>query len=129
MSQIVIEHLDHLVLTVRDLDATCDFYSRVLGMQIVTFGEGRRALHFGNQKINLHQAGAEFEPKAQQPTPGSADLCFIVWTPLEAVVATLRDQGVSLESGIVERSGATGSIRSVYLRDPDSNLLELSNPV
>lgn len=129
MPKIVIDHLDHLVLTVRDIAATCDFYSQVLGMDVVTFGEGRKALTFGNQKINLHEAGAEFEPKARRPTPGSADLCFIVQTPLETVVTSLHDQGVTLESDIVDRSGATGNIRSVYLRDPDGNLLELSNPV
>jgi catechol 2,3-dioxygenase-like lactoylglutathione lyase family enzyme len=129
MSKIVIDHLDHLVLTVRDLDTTCDFYSRVLGMKVITFGEGRKALGFGSQKINLHQAGAEFEPKAQKPTPGSADLCFIVQTPLEVVLTVLDTHGVVPESEIVERTGATGKIRSVYLRDPDGNLLELSNLV
>jgi catechol 2,3-dioxygenase-like lactoylglutathione lyase family enzyme len=128
MPTIVVDHLDHLVLTVQDIAVTCDFYSRVLGMDVIIFGEGRQALRFGNQKINLHQAGAEFEPKAQHPTPGSADLCFIVQTPLEAVVEALHSHGVAMESGMVERSGATSKIRSVYLRDPDGNLLELSNP-
>jgi len=124
-----IDHLDHLVLTVADLDVTTDFYSRVLGMQAVTFGEGRKALAFGGQKINLHQAGREFEPKAERPTPGSADLCFIVATPLEAVIAHLEQQGVAILEGPVQRTGATGPIRSVYLRDPDLNLIELSNPL
>lgn len=126
---ITISHLDHLVLTVRDLDATCDFYARVLGMQVVTFGAGRKALQFGSQKINLHQAGAEFEPKAAHPTPGSADLCFIAATPLETVLEQLQAQGITPETGIVERTGAVGKIRSIYLRDPDANLIELSNYV
>jgi catechol 2,3-dioxygenase-like lactoylglutathione lyase family enzyme len=124
-----IDHLDHLVLTVADLEATIDFYTRVLGMQAVTFGAGRKALAFGNQKINLHQAGREFEPKAERPTPGSADLCFIVVTPLAEVIAHLQAQQVAIVEGPVQRTGATGPIRSVYLRDPDQNLIELSNPL
>jgi catechol 2,3-dioxygenase-like lactoylglutathione lyase family enzyme len=123
-----IDHLDHLVLTVADIAATCDFYSRILGMAVETFGEGRKALTFGNQKINLHQAGREFEPKAKRPTSGSADLCFIAETPLEAVIAHLAAEGVPIEEGPVERTGATGPIRSVYVRDPDGNLIEVSNP-
>lgn len=122
-----IDHLDHLVLTVADIETTVDFYTRVLGMQAVTFGEGRKALVFGQQKINLHQAGREFEPKAERPTPGSADLCFIVATPLAEVVAHLQAQGVAIVEGPVQRTGATGPIRSVYVRDPDFNLIELSN--
>jgi len=124
-----IDHIDHLVLTVADIEKTVDFYSRMLGMQAVAFGEGRKALAFGNQKINLHQAGREFEPKAERPTPGSADLCFIVATPLDRVIAHLETQGVSIVEGPVQRTGATGPIRSVYLRDPDQNLIELSNPL
>lgn len=124
-----ISHLDHLVLTVADLDATVDFYTRVLGMRPVRFGEGRKALAFGNQKINLHQTGREFEPKAERPTSGSADLCFIVATPLDEAIAHLKAQGVSIIEGPVQRTGATGPIRSVYLRDPDLNLIELSNPM
>lgn len=124
-----IDHLDHLVLTVADLDVTVDFYTRMLGMREVTFGEGRKALSFGAQKINLHQAGKEFEPKAERPTPGSADLCFIVATPLEEVIAHLAAQGVTLLEGPVRRTGATGPILSVYVRDPDFNLIELSNPL
>ena len=124
-----IAHLDHLVLTVADIETTVGFYTRVLGMQLVTFGEGRKALAFGNQKINLHQAGREFEPKAERPTPGSVDLCFIVATPLDRVIAHLETQGVSIIEGPVQRTGATGPIRSVYLRDPDQNLIELSNPL
>ncbi|MBU0564662.1 MAG: VOC family protein [Gammaproteobacteria bacterium] len=124
-----IAHLDHLVLTVADIEKTVDFYTRVLGMQLVTFGEGRKALTFGNQKINLHQAGREFEPKAERPTPGSADLCFIVATPLDRVIAHLETQGVSIIEGPVQRTGATSPIRSEYVRDPDLNLIELSNPL
>ncbi|MCQ4298237.1 VOC family protein [Pseudomonas stutzeri] len=124
-----ISHLDHLVLTVADLDVTVDFYTRVLGMQAVTFGEGRKALTFGNQKINLHQAGREFEPKAERPTPGSEDLCFIVATPLHDVIAHLSEQGVTIIEGPVQRTGAAGPIHSVYVRDPDQNLIELSNPL
>jgi catechol 2,3-dioxygenase-like lactoylglutathione lyase family enzyme len=123
-----IDHLDHLVLTVASIEATCDFYARALGMQVETFGQGRTALRFGDQKINLHQAGREFEPKALRPTPGSADLCFIATTPLEEVMAHLQRLGIAIEEGPVPRTGATGPIRSVYLRDPDANLIEISNP-
>ncbi|WP_342236455.1 VOC family protein [Inquilinus sp. OTU3971] len=129
-----IDHLDHLVLTVASIEATCDFYTRALGMTVETFGadtpEGsrRKALRFGGQKINLHQAGREFEPKALRPIPGSADLCFIAATPLEEVVAHLESLGIAIEEGPVPRTGATGPIRSVYLRDPDANLIEISNP-
>ncbi|HEY6612202.1 MAG TPA: VOC family protein [Pseudomonas sp.] len=122
-----IARLDHLVLTVADIETTRDFYVRVLGMQAVTFAGGRSALAFGQQKINLHQAGREFEPKAERPTPGSADLCFIVSTPLEQVVTHLQGCGVPVVEGPVQRTGATGPILSVYLRDPDQNLIELSN--
>lgn len=124
-----ISHLDHLVLTVRDIPTSLDFYSRVLGMQPVVFGQGHHALGFGQQKINLHQAGAEFEPKASQPLPGSADLCFIVATPLDAVIEQLHGLGVAILEGPVMRTGAQGPIRSIYLRDPDLNLIELSNRV
>lgn len=122
-----IDRLDHLVLTVRDIDTTCDFYARVLGMESVTFGAGRKALSFGRQKINLHQAGKEFEPKAERPTPGSADLCFITATPLEAAMAHVRAAGVAIVEGPVARTGATGPIQSFYFRDPDLNLIEVSN--
>ncbi|KNB53741.1 VOC family protein [Streptomyces caatingaensis] len=122
-----IDRLDHLVLTVADPDATVDFYTRVLGMTPVTFRGGRRALAFGNSKINLHEAGREFEPKAHRPTPGSADLCLVVDEPLETVVAELARHGVPVEEGPVERTGAEGPIVSVYVRDPDGNLIELSN--
>ncbi|NEA28024.1 VOC family protein [Actinomadura bangladeshensis] len=121
-----IDRLDHLVLTVADIDAAIDFYTRVLGMEAVAFGAGRRALAFGTSKINLHQAGREFEPKAAHPTPGSADLCLITANPLEEIIADLEHHGVPIEEGPVTRTGATGPIRSVYIRDPDHNLLELS---
>lgn len=122
-----IDRIDHIVLTVRDVDATCAFYSRTLGMEAVTFGQGRKALAFGNQKINLHQYGAEFEPKALVPTPGSADLCLVTSVPLAEVVPHLERCGVALEEGPVRRTGATGAILSVYFRDPDRNLIEVSN--
>ena len=119
--------LDHLVLTVADIDATCDFYTRVLGMALVTFGESRRALAFGAQKINLHQQGREFEPKAHRPVPGSADLCLIAGVPLAEAEAHIRAAGVDIIEGPVRRTGATGPIWSVYFRDPDQNLIEVSS--
>ncbi|EKE75672.1 VOC family protein [Gallaecimonas xiamenensis] len=122
-----ISHLDHLVLTVADIDRSCAFYSQALGMDLVTFKGDRKALAFGQQKINLHQAGQEFEPKAQHPAPGSADLCFITHTPLAQVMSELAELGIALEAGPVERTGATGPLLSIYLRDPDHNLIELSN--
>jgi catechol 2,3-dioxygenase-like lactoylglutathione lyase family enzyme len=122
-----IDHLDHLVLTVASIEESCAFYDRVLGMGVETFGEGRKALTFGNQKINLHQAGHEFEPKAQCPTPGSADLCFISATPLDDVLAHLTTMGVVIEQGPIRRTGATGPILSIYFRDLDGNLIEVSN--
>ena len=122
-----IDHVDHLVLTVQDIQATCEIYARVLGMQVVSFAQGRKALQFGNQNINLHQKGKEIEPKAQHPTPGSADLCFLTSMPLEHVIAHLHSCHVSLLLGPVERTGATRPLVSVYFRDPDGNLLEVSN--
>ena len=124
---IQIDHLDHLVLTVASIEESCKFYGRVLGMGVETFGEGRTALTFGNQKINLHQVGREFEPKAKRPTPGSADLCFIAATPLDTVVRHLEATGVVIEQGPVRRTGAQGPMLSVYFRDPDENLIEISN--
>jgi catechol 2,3-dioxygenase-like lactoylglutathione lyase family enzyme len=122
-----VDRLDHLVLTVADIDATTAFYTHVLGMTEQTFRGGRKAVVFGSSKINLHQAGKEFEPKAEHPTPGSADLCFIVGEPLSEVIAHLHACSVLIEEGPVERTGAQGSIVSVYIRDPDHNLIELSN--
>lgn len=123
----MIQRLDHLVLTVRDVDATVAFYTDLLGMEAITFGNGRRALRFGRQKINLHEAGREVEPKAERPVPGSADLCFITAVPIETVLERIRAADVPVVEGPVERTGANGSIRSVYLRDPDGNLLEVAN--
>jgi catechol 2,3-dioxygenase-like lactoylglutathione lyase family enzyme len=122
-----INRLDHLVLTVKDVAATVRFYVDVLGMTEVSFGEGRTALTFGRSKINLHEQGKEFEPKADNPVPGSADLCLIVEDDLDSVIAALRAADVAIEAGPVRRTGATGVIESVYLRDPDRNLIELSN--
>jgi catechol 2,3-dioxygenase-like lactoylglutathione lyase family enzyme len=122
-----IDHVDHLVLTVQDIQTTCEFYARVLGMQVVTTASGRKALHFGNQKINLHQKGKEIDPKAQHPTPGSADLCFLTSMPLEHVIAHLQSCHVSLLLGPVERTGATNPLVSLYFRDPDGNLLEIAH--
>ncbi|WP_448624310.1 VOC family protein [Geodermatophilus sp. URMC 64] len=120
-----LDRLDHLVLTVADIDRTVDFYTRVLGMREETFGAGRRAVVFGRQKINLHQAGREFEPKAAHPTPGSGDLCFVTEAPLDDVERHLAACGVPIEEGPVDRTGALGPMRSVYVRDPDANLIEI----
>ena len=122
-----ISHLDHLVLTVKDIEITVDFYQRVLGMKPIQFGEGRVALSFGNQKINLHQLGNEFEPKAKRVQAGSADLCFVTNTPIVEVVEHIQAQAVVIEEGPVPRTGAMGKIVSVYIRDPDGNLIEISN--
>lgn len=122
-----IDRLDHLVLTVQNIKYTCAFYESALGMQTVTFGAGRKALQFGQQKINLHEAGKEFDPKARRPTPGSGDLCFIASDPLAEVIEHLRACGVAIEEGPVQRTGALGLMESIYLRDPDGNLIELSN--
>lgn len=122
-----IKHLDHLVLTVKDIEITCNFYQRVLNMPIETFGENRKALRFGNQKINLHEAGKEFGPKAKAPTPGSADLCFITEDPMPEIIQQLANSQIQIEEGPVQRTGAVGPILSVYIRDPDQNLIEISN--
>jgi catechol 2,3-dioxygenase-like lactoylglutathione lyase family enzyme len=122
-----IVRLDHLVLTVADINRTVTFYRDVLGMNPVIFGGGRTALNFGRSKINLHQLGHEFEPKALHPAAGSADLCLINADPLDAVQIELADRGVDVIEGPVQRTGACGQLRSVYLRDPDGNLIEISN--
>jgi len=122
-----IDSLDHLVLTVKDIDATVLFYTTVLGMDAITFGDGRKALSFGAQKINLHQHGREFEPKAHLPTPGSADLCLLTSILLTDVLSHLAACDVAVIEGPVQRTGATGPILSVYFRDPDMNLIEVSN--
>ena len=124
---ISVDRIDHIVLTVFDLERTIDFYQRVLGMQPVTFAGGRRGLAFGRQKLNLHQAGREFEPKALKPAPGAIDLCFIATTPLDEVIAVLRKDGVAIIDGPVPKTGALGPMMSVYFRDPDGNLIEVSN--
>ena len=129
----MIDSLDHLVLTVRDIDATVAFYERALGMKGIRFrtadGGERVALSFGQQKINLHQAGREFEPKAEYPMPGSADLCFLTGRPLDDVIAHLNACDVAILEGPVRRTGATGPLLSVYIRDPDRNLIEISNRI
>ncbi len=121
-----IKAIDHIVLTVKDIDATCAFYARVLGMSITSFGDGRKALSFGAQKINLQSYGREFEPKAKRPTPGSADLCFVTSMSISDVVEHLKECGVELLEGPVQRTGAVGPVLSVYFRDPDGNLIEVS---
>ena len=122
-----IDHLDHLVLTVADIARTCEFYTRVLGVEVATFGEGRTALRFGQQKINLHPAGNIPGLVAGKPTPGSGDLCFITKVPLAQVRAHLEQCGVPIVAGPGPRAGAVGTIQSVYIRDLDQNLVEISN--
>jgi catechol 2,3-dioxygenase-like lactoylglutathione lyase family enzyme len=122
----LIDHLDHLVLTTADEAACVRFYVDVLGMRLEIFGEGRKAFVFGSQKINLHVKGREYEPKAHLPVPGALDLCFIAGVPLDEVVARLRDHQIEIEEGPVMRTGAVSRIRSVYVRDPDLNLIEIS---
>jgi catechol 2,3-dioxygenase-like lactoylglutathione lyase family enzyme len=125
----MIDRLDHLVLTTIDPAACIDFYTRVLGMRLETFGGGRQALRFGRQKINLHRRGHEHEPKAHLPVPGALDLCFIADQPLAAVIERLQQCGWPIVEGPVERTGATHKLRSVYVRDPDLNLIEISEPL
>lgn len=122
---IVLEHLDHLVLTVANIDVTVDFYTEVLGMDVIKV-DGRKSLAFGIQRLNLQQRGHEVEPKAAHPTPGSADLCFLTTASLETVMEYLVEQKIHIEAGPVEREGAIGKLRSIYLRDPDRNLIQVS---
>jgi len=125
---VTIERIHHIVLTVRDVAKTSEFYRRVLGMRVARFGaDGRTAVHFGQAKINLHQAGREFEPKASVPAPGSADFCLISQTPIDAVAAHLRACGVEIILGPIAKEGAAGALTSLYFRDPDGNLIEVSN--
>lgn len=124
-----ISKLDHFVLTVRDIEKTVSFYTSVMGMEQETFGEGRVALRYGEQKINLHEWGNEFEPKANNPMPGSADLCFITKTPLNEAISHVRRFGIEIIEGPIERTGAKGLILSFYFRDPDNNLIEVANEV
>jgi catechol 2,3-dioxygenase-like lactoylglutathione lyase family enzyme len=125
----MIDHLDHLVITTAHLDECIDFYTRVLGMKLEKFAGGRLALKFGEQKFNLHVKGKEFEPKATHPVPGALDFCLIAAMPLDQVIRHLAVCGVAVEAGPVSRTGATGPILSVYFRDPDGNLVEVSNDV
>ncbi|WP_366465527.1 VOC family protein [Paracoccus methylarcula] len=127
MAIIKVTALDHLVLTVADPARTAEFYENLLGMELRSFGENRQALHFGQQKINLHRAGHEFEPKARVPLPGSADLCFLVEGTARDSAARLAEAGIAVEDGPVPRTGATGPVMSLYLRDPDGNLVELAH--
>jgi catechol 2,3-dioxygenase-like lactoylglutathione lyase family enzyme len=122
----LIDRLDHLVLTTADEAACVHFYCTVLGMALQTFGEGRQAFVWNGQKINLHLKGREFEPKALHPTPGALDLCFIAAVPLDQVERRLAEHGIAIECGPVQRTGARGPIRSLYVRDPDRNLIEIS---
>jgi catechol 2,3-dioxygenase-like lactoylglutathione lyase family enzyme len=122
-----VDSLDHLVLTVKNLETTLKFYTEVLGMKKEIFGENRIALKFGNQKINLHELGNEYEPKAKKPTPGSADLCFITKEKLENVIEHINRLGIRIIEGPITRTGANGKIKSIYIRDPDENLIEISN--
>jgi len=121
-----IDRLDHLVLTVASIEATCEFYARVLGMEVSRFAQGRTALHFGRQKINLHEVGKEFVPRAARATAGSGDLCLISASHLDEVIQQLKVCKVEIIEGPVAKTGATGPIRSVYFRDPDGNLIEVS---
>ena len=122
-----VDRIDHIVLTVKDITATVDFYTTIMGMKKVVFGQDRIALTFGKQKINLHQQGKEFEPKAKNVKAGSADLCFIVKEPIEIVIKSLVENNIPLIEGPVTRTGAIGEIISAYFRDPDGNLIEVSN--
>jgi catechol 2,3-dioxygenase-like lactoylglutathione lyase family enzyme len=124
-----VQRIDHVVLTVTDLERTIAFYLRVLGMKAISFGDGRRGLAFGDQKLNLHQAGREFDPKARKPTPGAIDLCFTTDIPLEEVAAHLRKESIEIEHGPVHKVGARRALRSLYFRDPDGNLIEIANEV
>ena len=123
----MIERIDHLVLTVNDLEKTIHFYTKALGMKLVTFGSKRKALSFGRHKINLHEYGKEYEPKAAMPLPGSADLCFVTTVPVDRLKKELAGKEITVLEGPIKRTGAEGEITSIYIRDPDGNLIELSN--
>jgi catechol 2,3-dioxygenase-like lactoylglutathione lyase family enzyme len=125
----MLKSIDHIVITTRDLDRCVDFYTRVLGMTLERFGEGRLALKFGGQKFNIHPPGFDAGIKARTPTPGSLDLCFLADRPLDEVIAHLKKNNIAIEEGPVTRTGARFAIRSVYVRDPDENLIEISEPV
>ena len=121
--------IDHLVLTVQSIERTCQFYTDALGVEAIAFGDGRRALQIGEQKINLHQAGHEFDPKARLPTPGSGDFCLVTDLPLGELIARLERLRIPIEEGPVTRTGAVGPLRSIYIRDPDGNLVEVANQI
>ncbi len=123
---LALDRIDHVVFTVRDIEATCAWYARILGVEVVTFGDGRTALQIGHCKINLHEVGHEFEPKAARPGPGTQDICLITTSPIQTVLDHLNALGVALVTGPLPRTGAMGPIESVYLRDPDGNLIELA---
>lgn len=122
-----IGRIDHFVLMVQSIEKVCEFYSRVLGMKVVTFGDNRKALQFGGQKINLHQVGKEFKPKPLNPTIGSGDICFVTEIPLEEVIKHVKSCGTEITEGPVTKTGARGPIRSIYIHDPDGNLVEIAN--
>jgi catechol 2,3-dioxygenase-like lactoylglutathione lyase family enzyme len=122
----MIKSLDHLVLTTRDAQQCIDFYTRVLGMKLESFGQGRQALRFGEQKINIHDKSTETDGYAAYPTPGSLDICFLADRPLDEVIAHLRAAGIPIELGPVQRTGARFALRSIYVRDPDRNLIEIA---
>lgn len=124
----MLKSVDHIVLTTRDLYKCVDFYTRVLGMHLERYGDGRFALRFGDQKLNIHPPGVKAGIKAKKPTPGSLDLCFLADRPLDEVIAQLKQHEVAIEEGPVVRTGARFAIRSVYIRDPDNNLIEISEP-
>lgn len=125
--QLTINHIDHIVMTVRDMEKTLKFYQEVLNLSVQTFGDNRKALHLENQKINLHQYQREYEPHAAKPTPGAIDLCFITKTPIKEIISHMQKMNITIEEGPVERTGAAGKILSIYIRDPDGNLIELAN--
>ncbi|XP_058514671.1 glyoxalase domain-containing protein 5 [Ochotona princeps] len=126
-SPCLIHRLDHIVMTVKSIQDTTTFYSKILGMEVTTFKGDRKALCFGDQKFNLHEMGKEFEPKAAHPIPGSLDICLITKAPLEEIIQRLKDCDIPIEEGPVPRTGAKGPIMSIYFRDPDRNLIEVSN--
>ncbi len=122
-----LERIDHVVFTVRDVDATCAFYTQAFGMEVVTFGDDRKALQFGQCKINLHQYGSEFEPRAARPAPGTQDICLITTASVQDVVTHLQSLNLDIVEGAVPKTGALGAIESVYVRDPDGNLVEIAS--
>ncbi|NOY95714.1 MAG: cupin domain-containing protein [Chlorobi bacterium] len=127
LNSISVKNIDHIVLTVKDIQRTCNFYAETLGMNVIEFGKGRKALKFEKQKINLHEYGKEFEPKATNAAPGTIDICLITETPIPILINHIKKLGIGIIEGPVERTGAEGKIESIYFRDPDGNLIEVSN--